>query len=247
MSNRKGIGKKLRFEIFKRDSFKCQYCGKSAPDVILEVDHIVPVSKGGDNDSSNLITSCRDCNRGKTNIELSDDSALAKQKQQLEELNERRIQLEMMIDWRQNLKKMDDDVIDVLAEEFEEATGYEVSENGKKSIKKWLKQYSYIELSEAIDKSVLSYEDASQAFSKIPSVAYWSKNPQDELMKELYYIRGIMRNRFNYVDDRLAIVALKNACQSSDDIDELREIALNASNWTSWKRMMEERGFSVEY
>ena len=43
----------------------CQYCGQSAPDVVLEVDHIVPVAEGGDNDIMNLITSCRDCNRGK--------------------------------------------------------------------------------------------------------------------------------------------------------------------------------------
>ncbi len=35
---RKSISKKIRFEIFKRDAFSCQYCGKSAPDVILHID-----------------------------------------------------------------------------------------------------------------------------------------------------------------------------------------------------------------
>lgn len=70
MNNRKPISKKLRFEIFKRDSFKCQYCGAKPPKVPLEVDHIVPVSKGGKNDELNLITSCFDCNRGKSNNEL---------------------------------------------------------------------------------------------------------------------------------------------------------------------------------
>ena len=65
MAKRKNLSKSVRFEVFKRDSFKCQYCGKSAPDVVLEVDHIIPVSKGGDNDISNLITACFDCNRGK--------------------------------------------------------------------------------------------------------------------------------------------------------------------------------------
>ena len=47
MGKRKPISKKLRFEIFKRDKFTCQYCGKMAPDVVLEVDHIKPVCKGG--------------------------------------------------------------------------------------------------------------------------------------------------------------------------------------------------------
>lgn len=64
------ISKKTRFEVFKRDGFKCQYCGQTPPSVTLEVDHINPVSKGGEDDINNLITSCFDCNRGKSNIEL---------------------------------------------------------------------------------------------------------------------------------------------------------------------------------
>ncbi|OAM26482.1 MULTISPECIES: HNH endonuclease [Eikenella] len=36
-SKRKSITKKLRFEVLKRDSFTCQYCGKAAPDVVLEI------------------------------------------------------------------------------------------------------------------------------------------------------------------------------------------------------------------
>lgn len=59
------ISKKLRFEIFKRDDFKCQYCGKSSPKVVLEVDHIIPKKEGGGDNLENLITSCFDCNRGK--------------------------------------------------------------------------------------------------------------------------------------------------------------------------------------
>lgn len=40
---RKPISKKLRFEVFKRDGFRCAYCGKFPPAVILEVDHIEPI------------------------------------------------------------------------------------------------------------------------------------------------------------------------------------------------------------
>lgn len=50
MTKRKAISKKIRFEVFKRDSFTCQYCGEKAPDVILHVDHIDPVAKGGGKD-----------------------------------------------------------------------------------------------------------------------------------------------------------------------------------------------------
>ena len=62
----------MRFEVFKRDSFTCQYCGSTPPKVILECDHITPVSKGGLNRMTNLLTACFDCNRGKSNKELTD-------------------------------------------------------------------------------------------------------------------------------------------------------------------------------
>lgn len=58
---------KKRFDILKRDNFTCQYCGKKQPEVELEIDHIFPYSRGGSDDESNLITSCKDCNRGKGN------------------------------------------------------------------------------------------------------------------------------------------------------------------------------------
>jgi len=64
------ISKTVRFEVFKRDSFRCQYCGKTPPGVMLEVDHIQPRSKGGPDAINNLITACFDCNRGKRDIVL---------------------------------------------------------------------------------------------------------------------------------------------------------------------------------
>lgn len=73
MSNtRKSMSKKLRFEVFKRDGFTCQYCGAHPPSAILHVDHIHPVSKGGGDDIDNLITACQPCNSGKSNVELTD-------------------------------------------------------------------------------------------------------------------------------------------------------------------------------
>lgn len=71
MAERQPISKKIRFELFKRDNFTCQYCGKTPPTVVLEIDHIHPVSKGGKNGHDNLITACFDCNRGKSDGLLS--------------------------------------------------------------------------------------------------------------------------------------------------------------------------------
>ena len=94
MSTRVGISKSLRFKIFDRDSFTCQYCGKqgefilrygnptvvenpkgielykmdyyNGDDVIaFHFDHIVPVSAGGQNIKENIVLSCRHCNLSK--------------------------------------------------------------------------------------------------------------------------------------------------------------------------------------
>ncbi len=57
---------KLRYDVMKRDGFRCCLCGASQKDgVRLEVDHIRPVSKGGKTEMSNLRTLCESCNRGK--------------------------------------------------------------------------------------------------------------------------------------------------------------------------------------
>jgi hypothetical protein len=60
------VSKRLRYEILRRDSNTCRYCGQSAPDVTLTVDHVVPTALGGSDDPSNLVAACKDCNAGKS-------------------------------------------------------------------------------------------------------------------------------------------------------------------------------------
>lgn len=58
---------RLRFAIFRRDSFRCRYCGRSSQDgAVLTLEHVVPISKGGTCDVSNLLTACDECNQGKS-------------------------------------------------------------------------------------------------------------------------------------------------------------------------------------
>lgn len=59
-------GPALRFTVFRRDSYTCQYCGRRAPDVELHVDHIVAWSRGGHTTADNLRTACSVCNLGKS-------------------------------------------------------------------------------------------------------------------------------------------------------------------------------------
>lgn len=83
---REAIGKKKRFDVFKRDGFVCAYCGAHPPHVVLEVDHIDPVANGGSNHIDNLITACFNCNRGKRDSLLTEvPQSLAEKAKQIQE------------------------------------------------------------------------------------------------------------------------------------------------------------------
>lgn len=64
---RKIMNDDIRYNVLKRDNFTCQKCGITSKDgAKLEVDHIIPVSKGGKTVMSNLQTLCDRCNSGKS-------------------------------------------------------------------------------------------------------------------------------------------------------------------------------------
>lgn len=54
--------KENRYKVFERDSYKCHYCKKQLTRFSATLDHIQPVSEGGDNSFDNLVTSCLHCN-----------------------------------------------------------------------------------------------------------------------------------------------------------------------------------------
>ena len=56
------VTNRLRFAIYKRDNYRCKKCGSTEN---LEIDHIIPVSKGGKSTYSNLQTLCHKCNKEK--------------------------------------------------------------------------------------------------------------------------------------------------------------------------------------
>lgn len=60
------VSKRLRYEVLRRDNHACRYCGASAPDVKLTVDHVVPKALGGKDEASNLVCACSGCNAGKS-------------------------------------------------------------------------------------------------------------------------------------------------------------------------------------
>jgi hypothetical protein len=68
----------VRYEVLKRAGGRCELCGESARNVQIDVDHIIPRSKGGSNDATNLQALCRTCNAQKRDRDDTDFHALHK-------------------------------------------------------------------------------------------------------------------------------------------------------------------------
>ena len=146
----RSLSKKLRFEIFKRDGFVCQYCGNTPPQIVLECDHIIPVSDGGENDPDNLIAACFDCNRGKSNVRL--EVAMPSLEERTEMLRERQEQVhafeEMIREINYEKQCVIDEVVAVYDDVFE---GWTLTDSAQRSIRKFLDKLPPSEVIEAME------------------------------------------------------------------------------------------------
>ncbi len=254
MSERVAIPKSVRFEVFKRDNFTCQYCGSKAPEVVLECDHIKPVAGGGTNAIMNLVTACVDCNRGKGARTLDERHILEKQRSQVEEINERRVQLEMLSEWHQQISDEGDAVVEILAKRWEatHASTWGITDHGKDLIRKWLRRFTPEELMAAMSASWATYsargedgeptsDSLEKAFTYIPRVAAVRRSEVDQPHKKrLYYVRGILRNRLRYLREQDALDLMEEAYQYDLDLDWLEAFAKRVTSWSAFRRSLEQ-------
>jgi hypothetical protein len=246
-TKRKSISKKTRFEVFKRDGFKCQYCGAMAPDVLLEIDHIQPVSKDGAHDILNFLTACSTCNAGKSDRPLSDDTAVKKQQAQLQQLHERREQLEMMLQWRDGLKDIESDQIDVVAKAWSDAApGWVLNETGRKGAKLLMKKHGLQQVLDAIETASDRYmkkdaegnlmpDSVTLAWQKVGGICALAALPDDQ--RRLYYVKAILNKRFDYVPYDV-LDDLKGALADGCPIDDMEREAKNCRSWSAFRNWL---------
>lgn len=244
---RRPLSKKIRFEVFKRDSFRCQYCGAEAPNVVLHVDHIKAVVDGGSNELTNLITSCIDCNLGKGPRPLDEQTEVAKQRRMLEELNERRLQLEMIMEWREGLRSHKEDAAQLLIDAISRASGFIPQEDGRREITRWLRKYGFAELLDAIEISFEQYGEYdaddkmtskswSKAFDYVPRIASVRKRSADDPdLSRAFYIRGILRNRLPYVNEREALEIINAVRSWGCPMERIIGAARDCGSWSNFR------------
>lgn len=253
--DRKPIRKSVRFEVFKRDLFTCQYCGQKSPDVVLEIDHITPVADGGDNDILNLVTACKACNAGKSDKQLSENAAVEKRRLQLEDLEERRQQLQMLHDWHMSLVDLNDQAVDLAQSLWFESIGepgFAWTVNARDEIRKLIKRNGFDavcsavrEAAEAALRSPRIEEDRNEVtnewFWKVGRIVSVQKlKSEDPGAARLLYIRGICRNRFTYCNEREALSLLQRAYGLGVGVTWMESTAKNCRCWSEWRNLMED-------
>jgi hypothetical protein len=246
MAVRMAISKTKRFEVFKRDLFTCQYCGRTAPNVVLVIDHIEPVAKGGTNDILNLITSCNDCNSGKSARRLSDSTIIEKQMAQLKEIQERRNQLSMLKTWKDECVKFDNEQLQVVVDQIESFYGYSVPDDGIAVIMKAIKKFGIEEVFEAVQVAIQNYELVSTASLKIYGICACNiTQKEDPLKANILYARNVLKKRFtrDFVDK--SFWACVNAAVFQFNADPLSLIA-GAKKVGSFREFIEKVRLFIE-
>jgi hypothetical protein len=249
---RKTLSQKVRFEVFKRDSFKCQYCGASAPDAILRCDHIEPVSKGGDNRITNLITACQDCNSGKGATRIEDHSVVEKVREHLGDLQAHKSQIEMMLKWQKSLSSKEQMEERAVAKFWNEKTGTTLNPSGLKSVRSLLSKYKFQEVISAVDKAsgyicesgdrIAIEASAVIAFSKLKSICSLTRQDAiDPGIKDAFYVRAIIRNRFGLsdCDKRLILPAIRSAV-SDLGLDDVKTAAKTCISLMHFRRIIND-------
>lgn len=243
---RKAVKKTTRFEVFKRDSFMCQYCGRKSPDVILEIEHIHPVSKGGGNDIVNLLTACVDCNRGKSDKTLDDCTAVLKQHAQMAELQERRNQIEMICQWRAELRGIDDSIKDALAEEFKAGFGYPPSSESVTELYRVYKKYDLEEASDCIADAanIYAHLDESDAVKKIGGIAVCRERERERPGSgRLSYILAILNNRFGGTKSWIFFEIMNEAIDRNICMEDAERLSKSVSSWYQFKTAIEKYNY----
>jgi DNA replication protein DnaD len=152
LASRKSTGTRLRFEVFKRDNFTCQYCGRKTPQVVLELDHIHPVSAGGTNDIDNLTTSCWECNRGKADGLLGDRAPFTSTHENTVTMLEREMQIKEYNEVKRQQREREDADIDDLCAYWCDLAGGQARQYPQPSIlRHWLRTFAAEDIKDAME------------------------------------------------------------------------------------------------
>ena len=166
-----------------------------------------------------------------------------------------------MLQWRKSLNNLKSDTVNLVVDYINsKIKNFSLNETGMRNIEKLTKKFDLSDILEAIDISESKYlqydaddnlvQDSVEHFiNKIGGILVLKNRPPVD--KELAYIKGICRNRFNYWNNKVGSIILNNyvtalreygwnAERILDDIQtEVKPKTIECKNWTQWKNLIE--------
>lgn len=208
----------LRHKIRERDNFTCQHCGKKAPNVEIQIDHKIPVTKGGTDDEINLQILCVDCNLEKGDKilprykylipMLSNQSGFTSELIEIENNNEnevktpvKNVEVQVIINY---IYEKINHKIELNSAQIKHVIDlcYEFSENEiKYGIDTAAEEYLIIENGEYTIESINNF------FSKIKGIIVFTNKP---VLRNIAYLKGVCKRRFKMDWKELEGVTLLN-------------------------------------
>jgi hypothetical protein len=161
-----------------------------------------------------------------------------------------------MLEWQKELTGLDAHVVDRIAEHWcDLANWYGISDSGKRDLKRLIRKYGEQAVIEAMQLAVETYfkyseeegesspteESTELGFSKIGGICRVREASKEKpYLVDLFYVRGIIRNRLTWVDLPKAKDILEAAYSWGADTEELKAIARRVSTWSAWHNRMAE-------
>ena len=203
----------------------------------------------------NLITSCFGCNNGKRAILLDDNHVVTKQKQSLNELQERKNQIEMIAEWRKDLLNVNDLKTNKLCDYILSGWNYEIDISQKRKLRIIANKFDLNLVYDAIERAFDHYSDRNYydgnevAFSKIGGICYNIKNDVRNEFNLLYDKANILFEHFEKNDNpvykwqKAVTMSLLRKINKIYPIDDMKWVCQGWSSdfdWEKWREHFEE-------
>lgn len=182
-------------------------------------------------------------NRAATDASESDE-----EQQQLDELEAKKKEIKR----QKSILKLEKEVLDELSNLWSELVpGFYLNEQGFRMLRKLRIEFEIHEITEAMQIATASYlqlseskpthESVENAWRKVGGVCRLRRLEKTQPgVGRIYYIRGILRNRFSYINEGLAIGLLREAVEWNIDITGLENFTKTTSSWSAWRTAMED-------
>lgn len=219
---RKGLSKRLRFEVLRRDNSTCRYCGRTPPDVVLEIDHLIPVAKGGGDEILNLVAACEDCNAGKSARMLDDDSIsrveqsnVDDMRQKIDEQIKNLAEKEQVLQDFEALRRAPNNEALALVRLWSDLTGLDGW--SIRDLKRWVRRYEF----ETVVKAMYEVADTKNIKMVRVFASIAAQDRKEPGVKRCHMLRAYAMKKWPYLESQDVLSAFLKLLRIGGDLDEL--------------------------